>query len=617
MMSGSPLKRLLAAAGWLWWLLDASRRALLNLLMLLVLATLVWLFLHRGPPPLQDDTALVLAPHGPIREQFSGTLRDNALREARGETIAQTRLRDVLAALDGAAHDPQIARVVLVLDDFAGAGMPTLREVAAALQRFRASGKQVVAWGSGYDQRQYYLAAQANEVWMNPMGSVDIEGFGGYRTYYKDALDKFGFTAHVVRAGQFKNAEEAFVANGPSKPTQEADKYLLDGLWASYTAGIEHARKLAPGSIDSDIAELPERLAAAGGDFAKLALQNKLVDALKTRDQLRAALIARGVRDGQSFRQIPFEAYLARVRPAKGPDAVGVLVAEGPISDGDAPGGAIGGASTSELIRRAREDEHIKALVLRVDSPGGSVFGSELVRRELELTRKAGKPVVVSMGDVAASGGYWISTASDEIIADETTVTGSIGVIAMLPTAEHALAKLGVHTGGYTTTWLAGAYDPRHGLDPRYEKVLQNSINHTYAEFTQRVAAARRTTPAKIDAVGQGRVWSGAQALERGLVDRTGSFEDALQSAAQRAKLAPGYRVVYVEREPGRTERLLSLFASRVAAALGPDVVLPAWLAGVPPAVLQGMRHDLSWLMDVGGGKRRFAALTHCLCSAP
>jgi protease-4 len=617
-MAGSISGRLFGALRWLWWLLDASRRALLNLLLLLVLVGCVWLFVRGGPPPLQDKTALILAPQGPIREQFSGSLRDNALRQARGQTVAQTRLRDIVTALDAAATDPKIARVVLVLDDFAGAGLPTLREVAAALNRFKASGKQVIAWGSGYDQRQYYLAAQAGEVWMHPMGSVQIEGLGGYRTYYKDALDKIGVTAHVVRAGQYKNAEEAYVANGPSKQTLEADGLLIDALWASYTAGVEKARQLPAGSIDKGINELPERLAAAGGDMAKLALQSKLVDALKTRDEMRATLIERGARDGPTFRQVAFENYLGRVKSPSGADTVGVLVAEGPISDGQAAGGAIGGQSTSELIRRAREDTHIKALVLRVDSPGGSVFGSELVRRELELTRQAGKPVVVSMGDVAASGGYWISTASDEVIADETTVTGSIGVIAMLPTAERALDKFGVHTGGHTTGWLVGAYDPRRALDPRFEKVLQNSIDHVYADFTARVAAARKTTPAKIDAVGQGRVWSGGQALARGLVDRTGSFADALQSAAKRARLADGYRVLYIEQEPGRTERLLSLFGSRLASALGPGTgdLLP-WLGGLPPAVLQGLQQDFSWLADVGDGKKPFAATVHCFCTAP
>lgn len=621
-IAATALTHLRRAAAWLWWLLDATRRTLLNLLFLLLLVLLAWYLVLRSSatPPLQDKTALVLALRGPIHEQWHGSLRENALKQARGEPMAQVRLRDVLTALDAAARDPAIARAVLVLDDFAGAGLPTLREVAAAIERFKASGKPVVAWGSGYDQRQYYLAAHASEVWMHPMGAVQIEGFGGHRNYYKDALDRFGITAHVLRAGQYKNAAESFVANAPSSQTLESEGLLYDTLWASYTAGVERARKLPAGSIVAAIDQLPERLAGVGGDLAKLALKEKLVDALKTRDQLRASLIEQGAKDGPTFRQIPFEAYLARVKPPTGRAAVAVVVAEGGIVDGQAGGGAIGGLSTSDLVRRAREDDSVKALVLRVDSPGGSAFGSELVRRELELTRQAGKPVVVSMGDVAASGGYWISMAADEVIADDTTVTGSIGVVALLPSAEQALDKLGVHTGGHTTSWLVDAYDLRRGLDPRFAQVVQSSIDHVYADFTAKVAAARKTTPDAIHAVGQGRVWTGAQARERGLVDRNGSFGDALAAAASRAGLSDGHRVVYLEQQPGRVERLLGWLGAGVLAQLGPTAMLDP-LATLPGAqALRALQEDLAPLLATGaqGAQgRAFAASAHCLCSAP
>lgn len=613
----SPLwRRAGAVLGWLWRALDFTRRALLNLLLLAIVAALAWGLL-RGTPALQEKTALVVAPKGPIREQYAGSLRDNALRELRGQGAAQVRLRDLVGAIDAAAKDPAIVRAVLVLDDLAGAGLPTLREVAAAIDRFKAAGKEVVAWGSGYDQRQYYLAAHASEIWMHPMGAVQLQGFGGWRGYYKDALDKIGVSAHVLRAGQYKNAGESFVANGPSPQTREADGVLLNGMWQSYTRGVEQARHLAPGSVAQAIDALPGRLATAGGDMARLALAEHWVDALKTRDEMRKALADRGAKDGPTFRQIPFEAYAARQKPARGGNAVAVVVAEGGIVDGQAAGGAIGGLSTGELIRRAREDEQVKALVLRVDSPGGSAFGAELVRRELELTRAAGKPVVVSMGDLAASGGYWISLAADEVIADEATVTGSIGVVALLPSAERGLDKLGIHTGGVTTSWLAGAYDPRHGLDPRFERVLQASIDHVYADFTAKAAAARRTSREKIDAVAQGRVWTGAQALERGLVDRNGSFADALQAAAARAKLPAGYRVLWVEAEPGRTERLLGLLGARVAAALGPiGEAGNGWLSS-PADALRAAAPDLEAFTATLSSARPFGALVHCLCTAP
>jgi len=291
-------------------------------------------------------------------------------------------------------------------------------------------------------------------------------------------------------------------------------------------------------------------------------------------------------------------------------------VAEGEIVDGIAPPGTVGGRSTADLIHQARDDDKIKAIVLRVDSPGGSVFGSELVRRELELTRAAGKPVVVSMGDVAASGGYWITTASDEVIAAPSTITGSIGVFAILPTGEGAMEKLSLHTAGYGTTWLANAYDPRQPLDPRFAALVQQSIDRTYRDFTAKVAAARKSTPEKIDAVAQGRVWTGRQALEHGLVDRLGSFEDALKSAAQRAKLPEGYRVAYVEKEPGKLERALNLLSGSVAGALLEPLLHAAEAgAGLPAGVARQLQDDFGWLSELTQGRRPFAAAVHCLCA--
>ena len=605
-------RTLLNALRWCWRALDFTRRALLNLLLLALLAGLLWALLHGGAPPLQERTTLVLALNGPIREQFGADLRGSALNQLRGRPAPEMRLRDLLAGIDAAAADPKIERLLLLTDELGPAGLATLHEVSAALERFEAAGKPVVAWGSGFDQRQYFLAAHANEVWMHPMGGVQLTGFGGYRTYYKDALDRLGISVHVLRAGQYKNAGETFVANAPSKQTLEADRALYDGLWSGYTAEIERARRLATGSVQQGLDGAAERVAAAGGDFARLALDTRLVDALKTRDELRSLLVARGVKDGKTFRQIAFPAYLARVRPPTAGDAVGVVVAEGNIVDGNAPAGTIGGLSTSELIREAREDDHVKALVLRVDSPGGSAFAAELVRRELELTRAAGKPVVVSMGDVAASGGYWISMAADEVIADPATVTGSIGVIAMLPSVERGLDKLGLHSGGYATSWLVGAYDPRRGLDPKFAQLVQAGIDHTYVEFTDKAAAARKTTREKIDAVGQGRVWSGAQAKGLGLVDRNGSFGDALKAAAERAKLPAAHRVQYLDREPGRVERLLAWLNTR----LGITVELGA---GSPLAgpLLRELQQDAAWLAEAADGSRPFAAQAHCLCSAP
>jgi protease IV len=608
-----------------WWLLDTSRRALLNLLLLALLLAFLWALLRGGPPVLQPKTALVLDLAGRISEQRSGNARDVALQKLRGQELNQIMLRDVLLALDTAAQDSKISHAFLTLDSFAGAGLPTLREVAAALARFKASGKPVIAWGSGFDQRGYFLAAHASEVWLDPMGAVEVEGYGRYRNYYKDLLDKVGVTANVVRAGKFKNASETFAANAPSKETNESDAALFNSLWASWTTAVEKARKQPPGSVMQAIDSLPASLIAEGGDLAKWALARKWVDALKTRDEMRAAMSERGAKDEvhKSFRQVSLGDYLARVKPQLGGEVIGVVVAEGGISDGRSGPGGIGGLSTAELIRQARDDKNIKALVLRVNSPGGSAFGSELVRRELALTRQEGKPVVVSMGDVAASGGYWISLAADEMIADEATITGSIGVIAMLPTAPGAFDKLGVRSAGVTTTWLANAYTPARALDPRYVQLVQASIDHVYRDFTSRAASARKSTPQQIDNVAQGRVWSGKDALAQGLVDRLGGLNDAMQTAAKLAKLRPGYRVQYVEAEPGRLDRLLQGLGLNAQAMLGETTAFTAdWrnalvaLGWLSPTLTQ-VADDLGWLADMQTHHATFAAVVHCMCAAP
>ncbi|WP_422011412.1 signal peptide peptidase SppA [Roseateles sp.] len=623
------MKSLFSGIGWLfskaWWLLDGTRRALMNLLVLLLIAIVVIALLTRGPKPLAEKTTLVVKLDGSLVEQFSGSAREQLLAEAQGRGIArQTRLRDVLAVLEQAAKDDKISAVLLDTDELGGAGLAGLHEVGAALQRFRKSGKPVLAYGDNYSQRGYFLAAQASEVYLHPMGMVMIEGFGRYRTYYKDALDRIGVKPNLIKVGTYKSFAEPYTSTGPSPATLEAEGLVYGELWQGFTGSIEAARKLQAGSIAQGIEELPQRLAAVNGDAAQLALQGKLVDGLKTRDQMRELLISKGARDEQSksFRQVSLGEYLAHVKDAGAPNTlqpgVGIVVAEGEIVDGDAGPGRIGGDSTARLIRKAREDEGIKAVVLRVNSPGGSAFASEIVRRELELTRQAGKPVVVSMGDVAASGGYWISLSSDAVIADAGTITGSIGVFGMLPTAEGLMDKLSLHTGGVTTTWLAGGgYDPRRPLDPRMQAAVQSGIDHIYARFTGLAAQARKSTPEKIDTVAQGRIWTGNQARERGLVDRIGSFDDAVQTAVQLAKLevkaGEKPRLVYVERDMSRSERLLASLGD----VLAPSLIQALGLDGLPAPVMQELAvlRDLARMSARGQWER--AAVVHCLCGAP
>jgi protease-4 len=615
-MSFKPLSSLRRGFGTFWRALDATRRTVLNLIFLALVIVLLWAIFGGGARPLGSKTALVLDLKGDLVEQHTGGLRESLLAGVGGESKRTVQLRDLLTVLDAAGKDSNITSVVLILDEMDSAGLAMLHEVGAAIDRVKAAGKPVIAWSGSYDQKRYLLASHASEVYVHPMGMVMIEGFGRHRNYYRDALDKLGVTVNLMKVGTYKSFAEPYIGNGPSPAALEADTMLYNSLWTGYTAEVEKNRKLAPGSVAKNIEQLPQLLAAAGGDAAKVALDTKLVDGLKTRDEVRAEMIKLGAYDesNKTFRQVSFPEYLARHPQKVFGSAVAVVVAEGSITEGNGGPGVVGGLSTAQQIRRAREDDQVKAVVLRVDSPGGSAFGSELIRRELELTRAAGKPVVVSMGNVAASGGYWISMAADEVIADPSTVTGSIGVFAILPTADKVVDKLGIHTAGVTTTWLADAYNPLRPLDPRFAQVVQSSINHVYSEFTTKAAQARKTTPQKIDEVGQGRVWTGAQAKERGLVDTLGSYTDALKSAARRAKLGSDYRVAYIERESSALERLFERLGVSSAMAVNVEVKLGLLSEGLPVGAAKGVVKDMGWLNEVAERRSPFAAVTHCLC---
>ena len=618
-MSFKPISFLRRAFGMLWSAVDSTRRIVLNLIFLLIVIVLLVAIFGGGVKPIAAKTALVLDLKGNLVEQHSGTVRDALVTNASGEQRRSVQVRDVLTVLDAAAKDANISSVVLLLDQMESAGLASMHEIGGAIERVKAAGKPVIAWGGQFDQRQYLVASHASEVYLHPMGVVYIKGFGGHRSYYRDALDKLGITVNLVKVGTYKSFAEQYVGNAPSPAATEAESYLYNALWGTYTADVEKNRKMAAGTIQNSINNLPALLAAANGDTAKLSQSLKLVDGLKTRDELRTMMIERGTKDfeGKSFRQIGFTDYLARNRPKMFGDGVGVIVAAGEISDGEAAPGAIGGMSTANLVRKAREDNQIKAIVLRVDSPGGSAYGSELIRRELELTRAAGKPVVVSMGSVAASGGYWIAMASDEIMADRSTVTGSIGVFALLPTAEKAVDKLGIHTAGVTTTWLADAYNPLREIDPRFTQLIQSSVGHIYNEFTSKAALARKTTQPKIDEVGQGRVWTGLQAKDRGLVDTIGSYDDAIKSAARRAKLSGDYRVAYIERDMSPFERALTMFGASVAQAVNIEVKLGILPAALPAGAVTDVTRDFAWLAQMADGRKPFTALTHCLCTSP
>ena len=596
-----------------WNALNFTRLLVFNLIFLaLLIAFFAAMFGSR--PALQSRTALVLDPKGSIVEQYTIDPTRRALSNLAGEEPREVQLRDLLRVIDAATKDTRIERLVLLPDEIEGAGLATLHELGNALDRFRAAGKEVIAVAGDMTQGQYLLASHANRIMLDPDGAVLIQGFASYRSYFKDALDKLGVDVHLIKVGQYKSAAEPYVLNQASDASKEADRYWMGGLWQDYLDEVAGLRKIEASAISEDIAHYDERVAAHKGDLAALALEQKLVDQLGTRADARKLLREKGVPEGdESFRQVDFKNYLSMLGPdglANFRTQVAVVVAQGEIVPGEQPPGTVGGRSSAQLIRAAREDDRVKAIVLRVDSPGGDAYSSELIRREIAQTRAAGKPVVVSMGDVAASGGYWIAMDGEEIWAEPTTITGSIGIFGLVLTVPETLAKIGVHTDGIGTTPLAGTFDIRRPLSPQLESVLNSVIRHGYDEFIGRVAKARKRTPEEIDAIAQGRVWSGSQAKERGLVDKLGGLGDAIASAAARAKLGSDYSVRYIEREPSAWERFVLSFGdsetmARVARRIG--FTLPSgWIDHAEIAQIGGILESLR-----GKG---YGAFAHCFC---
>jgi len=611
---------LVQAAVGIWHTLNFTRRFLFNLLLVVILVALA-VAAFTPKPKLESRSTFVFAPNGALVEQFSADPTQRAIATAMGDPVQEVQLRDVLRAIDAAAKDERIERMLLRPDRLTGGGLASLREVAEALRRFKASGKQIVAYAEGMDQRQYLLAAEADEIWLHPEGAILLEGLGRYRPYYREALaDKLLVDIHLFKVGEYKSAAEPYVLDQPSPEAQEADLFWMQDVWQRHLAEIASARKLDVTELQAGIDNIAELLGQVEGRLSQLALNQGLADALKTEDQVRAELIARGEEDkkNKTFRQVNLERYLGFLGPEEVPfdkrPTVAVVVAQGPISSGTKPQGEIGGVSTSALLRKAREDENVKAVVLRVDSPGGEVFPSEQIRREVELLKEAGKPVVVSMANLAASGGYWISMNADRIYASPSTITGSIGIFGMIPTFPRTLEMVGVRMGGVGTTHLAGAFDPRRPLDPKVGELIQEVIDNGYRQFTGKVAEARGKSVEAVDEVARGRVWTGAQALEFGLVDELGWLGDAIADAAERAELeADKYRVRYIEKEPSPFEQFVANLSRNASARLLmariglPEALLPAGL-------LDQTARDLQFLSAPATGPLPARVLAHCLC---
>jgi protease-4 len=545
-----------------WNSISVLRRIVGNLLFLLLVIFLIAVVFFDSGEDVPDGAALVLSPEGNIVEQHTEILL------AREETL----LKDVIDVIDFAKDDERIEVLVLDLRKMENAGISKLQSIGTALERFSSSGKQIFAFGDYFNQQQYYLAAYADRLYLNPMGAVMLHGFGLYRKYYKTALEKLQVEFHVFKVGTYKSAMEPFLRDNMSDYAKEANLAWLTVLWDFYKADVASRRGFRPEALDDLINNLPAHLEQANGDAAAMALNRGLVDELKNRDEVRQELIERlgHDEDGLTFKQIAFDEYLSRIRPEllqRNPvkDKIGIIVASGIIMDGEQPSGRIGGDTMADLLVRARNDENVKAVVVRIDSGGGSATASEVISREIEMTRQAGKPVFVSMGSIAASGGYWIAAPADQIWATP-------GIWGAFPTFEKSLKSLGITSDGVGTTKLSDAFDPSRPLNDLVAQSMSQVIEQGYRRFVQRVAEGRNMQPEAIEKIAQGRVWAGITAKDLGLVDKIGNLQDAIDAIAETAGLTD-YEISYIT-QPLTTRELLiqrlNRFLAGIFAALSP-----------------------------------------------
>src|SRR5271166_2850517 len=567
MSSGSPVWGFFQLV---WKILDAFRKVL-SLILLLVIFGFVLAALHTSIPVVPRTAALVIAPEGELVEQLSSDPLRRAVGQATGGAAPETLLRDVVDSIEAAKDDTRIKLIVLDLSNLGASGLSKLQEIGAALRDFRAAGKRVVASADSLDQTQFYLASQAGELYLDPLGLVYVDGFSYYRMFLKDAIDKLGVNVNVFRAGTFKSYTDQYSRSDMAPAEREESSAWLGVLWTAYQNDVTRARSLPPHALDEYVSQGPAALGALHGDAAKLALQRGLVTALKSRRQLADELktLVGEDQENHSFNSVGMSQYLVSIRAKrilkpKFDSKVGIVVAAGEILDGRQPAGTIGGESTAGLLRQARFDEAVKAVVLRVDSPGGSMFASEQILREVQNLRKAGKPVVVSMSSYAASGGYYISAAANEIFASPTTLTGSIGVFAVVPTFQRSLEKLGVKVDGIGTSALAGNLHLDRALLPASRQILQSSVDHAYAEFLRRVGEGRKRSVEEVDKIAQGRVWAGVDAQRIGLVDHLGGLKDATDAAAKLAELGTNYEVEYIEPELTLRQQLIMQLRSEM-----------------------------------------------------
>lgn len=559
---------------WTWRLLNFVREMVLNLFFIFLVLVGVGIWMQIGNGSNSEQTArgaLLLDISGVIVDKPSTNHRLGALGRqlfgASSDRLQENSLFDIVNAIRQAKDDRNITGIVLDLKNFTGADQPSMRYIGKALREFRDSGKPVFAVGENYSQGQYYLASFANKIWLSPQGQVDLHGFATNGLYYKTLLDKLKVSTHVFRVGTYKSAVEPFIRNDMSPAAREADSRWIGELWQNYLHTVSANRQISPQQLFPGAQAIIDGLTSVGGDTAKYALDHKLVDTLASSADVEKALTKQfgWSKTENNYRAISYYDYSLK-KPADNGGTIAVIFANGAIMDGEETPGNVGGDTTASQIRDARLDPKVKAIVLRVNSPGGSVNASEVIRAELAAAKAAGKPVVVSMGGMAASGGYWISTPANYIVASPSTLTGSIGIFGVINTVENSLSSIGVHSDGVSTSPLA-EISMTKALSPEVQQMMQLSIEYGYKRFITLVAEARKRTPEQIDQIAQGHVWTGEDAKANGLVDSLGDFDDAVAKAAELAKLKQ-WHLDYYQDEPTVLDMVMDSMTGSVRAML-------------------------------------------------
>ncbi|EDT1459511.1 TPA: signal peptide peptidase SppA [Salmonella enterica subsp. enterica serovar Solt] len=578
---------------WTWRVLNLVREMVLNLFFIFLVLVGVGIWMQIGNGSNSEQTArgaLLLDISGVIVDKPSTNHRLGALGRqlfgASSDRLQENSLFDIVNAIRQAKDDRNITGIVLDLKNFTGADQPSMRYIGKALREFRDSGKPVFAVGENYSQGQYYLASFANKIWLSPQGQVDLHGFATNGLYYKTLLDKLKVSTHVFRVGTYKSAVEPFIRDDMSPAAREADSRWIGELWQNYLHTVSANRQISPQQLFPGAQAIIDGLTSVGGDTAKYALDHKLVDALASSADVEKALTKQfgWSKTENNYRAISYYDYSLKT-PADTGGTIAVIFANGAIMDGEETPGNVGGDTTASQIRDARLDPKVKAIVLRVNSPGGSVNASEVIRSELAAAKAAGKPVVVSMGGMAASGGYWISTPANYIVASPSTLTGSIGIFGVINTVENSLSSIGVHSDGVSTSPLADISMTK-ALSPEVQQMMQLSIEYGYKRFITLVADARKRTPEQIDKIAQGHVWTGEDAKANGLVDSLGDFDDAVAKAAELAKLKQ-WHLDYYQDEPTVLDMVMDSMTGSVRAML-PEAIqamLPAPLVSAANTV--------------------------------